>query len=279
MTTPEPVSSASTDTKAWAIKDSTWVEARKKAWKKIAANGLGNIERQASEVRALESYFLTGKTRLPVKWASRELPSVPLLFRVWFHPDRSEANWQAQLEATLWIDYDLSVSELWFLCGDNGPGIDGLESRMYDLLLGGPPTRSLLSHDPKGQLVRTDESIERYRVTVPIGALELALRVPGKYTRLVARYSIRHWLAMPDHPSWSEIVDSDDASQWLNRLFNHVRFRSAPEGVKSSTPDQIELATELRELFDQGIGPARFQHQWREHEKSDAWKLPPPRRY
>jgi hypothetical protein len=271
--------SAIVDTTAWLINDPAWAAARKAAWKKIAANGLGDIERSARELRALETYFLTGKSRAPVKLASRELPSVPLFFRLWFHPDRSEANWHAQLEATVWIDYDLSVSELWFLCGDNGPGINGLESRMYDVLLGGRPTRSLLSHDPKGQLVRTDESIERYRATAPIGALELALRVPGKYTRLVARHSIRHWLAMPDHPGWSEIVDSADASLWLNRLFHQIRFRSAPEGVKASTPDQIELATELRELFNQGGGPARFQHQWREHENSDAWKLPPPRRY
>lgn len=268
-----PKPPAIADTSAWLTKDASWVEARKDAWRTLAPT-LKVLERSARELKAIEVYYLTGKCAVPLKWGAHEYPSIPLLFRLWMHPDQSAVNWAAQVAATVWEDYDISVRMLRALGGGNGPGLGGAEARLCDALLDGSATRCFLDVNRYaiGRIAPTERSLGAYHLEVGFADLRLALELPEKNPRLLQRFVIRTWLRKPEHTVWSKLFANRHAVSHMHRAFHLIRFKASPDGASASTPAQVELAKELLALFDQGGGPEQFQQAWRAHGATDAWK-------
>lgn len=80
---------------------------------------------------------------------------------------------------------------------------------------------------------------------------------------------MRQRLEYADDIDWSGAFPPRKGHEHLLKLFDYVATGSYRKKLKGASPEAIaardELAQELRDLFDEGIGPARFQELWQEH--------------
>jgi hypothetical protein len=269
-----PTQKCIADRSAWRVKDPAWVADRKAQWARLS-DKIDALHLTARERKIVEKYFMTGASPNPTIWHVHECPSVPLLFRLWLHPDQSESNWDAQLRATVWDDYHETLRLLINLWDDNGPGLDGAEKRWHRVLLGGPTTRSFLGGGYyRGVIEYEERSISSWRgfPGSVVHTLALVLELNTKNPRVASRYKISELLDDVTHKEWRDVFEEPSRRKRLMRLFDLVRFKASSFGESASTPGQVELAKELLALFDEGRGPEHFQQLWQEHGRSDGWK-------
>jgi hypothetical protein len=201
------------DRSAWKTDDPQWVKARKQQWREIKrileygneGDAAGNFYFvRKKEHKRLKDYFLTGYTdSKPSFGEDTELfppPNDPLkgidacfIFYIWFHPDRSQKNWEALRE----------------LCGTENRWLS--KERTHKIVKGAslwPLTQarfmeSIGSYPDEGTLYGDFDLEGRlYRLFCP---LEGIYAPPLHKLQNVLHRSIRHFFARSDEPDKGKI--------------------------------------------------------------------------
>ena len=83
------------------ISDKAFIEARKESWPEIMAR-LKACDYSKGQLKIFEAYYLKGKEP---KWSdaedAMEEDPIPLVYRLWLHPDQSDESWCAIVERVL----------------------------------------------------------------------------------------------------------------------------------------------------------------------------------
>ncbi len=138
---------------AWNTKDKSWVKQRKQDWQDILIRLQHSEEFTKKQLKSFESYYLRGREP---KWDIQfDNDPLPLIIRLWLHPDQSEENWNRIRDAVLnypdpmVIHDSLSESFKIYYEADNAVSysghhktpnsfMNGLEEKMYLILYGSP---------------------------------------------------------------------------------------------------------------------------------------------
>jgi len=84
-----------------SISDKAFIEGRKSIWPEIMAR-LKACDYSKGQLKILEAYYLKGKEP---KWSdaedAMEEDPIPLVYRLWLHPDQSDESWCAIVEQVL----------------------------------------------------------------------------------------------------------------------------------------------------------------------------------
>jgi hypothetical protein len=259
------------DKHAWLVDDEKWMAARAKAWLPIEA-WLRTNAYSGNELRQLHSYFVFGRMAANTKWRGRYLPSIPLFYRLWLHPDVSVDNWNTQSKFTTWEDYDASRDAFRHASSATPRAFgDEVERRLFEALLGGEPVRSFLHSDKYSYGIR-EWSTRSIAIFLPHadGALIGVNRVLASKTRVAIRPAVRLVMAQVlKHGlevAWAEMFQKKERVAHLTNSLDLVASfsrKSPARAADRGARERIELARELAGLFDSGVGPARFQSLWR----------------
>ena len=255
---------------AWLVNDERWMKARLRAWARVES-WLKRRSYSANELRQLHSYFVFGRMAGSTRWQSRYLPSIPLFFRLWLHPDASDENWATQARFTTWEDFEASMIAFRYASyAVPRPYGDELEHRLFETLLGGEPVRSFLDAGKYSYGVRewTSRSTAVYFAHADGLALELSQALTSNVVaRPAIRLSMHQFVKYGVEPAWAEIFRKKDRTARITKLFDLVAAIVAGAAARASkegaAAPRVELARDLAELFDSGKGPARFQSLWR----------------
>lgn len=120
----------------WHPEDKKWLKQRKQAWRPIkkVLQQSESVDREF--IKPLEEYFLTGKEPVFGKY---DYPFLFMHFKLWFHPDQSEENWQRIIAQTSEKSFQHSMG---IFFNDAGSVMDfasdygymgGLEERVYKI--------------------------------------------------------------------------------------------------------------------------------------------------
>jgi hypothetical protein len=162
-------------TDAWLVKDKKWMKKRKAEWK-VIKKSLDLCRLTRKEIKCLKDYFLKGTESDKVGFDENDIDWVPVIFKLWFHPEQSEKNW-ARLCDKIWLRDFVYSSQLFNegACEDHGNGFQppygfmgGLEPKVLKFLLGnGKGTRKVIVKEPRDySFVEQELKFERYMINI-----------------------------------------------------------------------------------------------------------------
>lgn len=263
---------AITDNSAWKAGDASWMAERKAQWRAHAVH-IEPMNYGATETTLLREYFLFGRMPSEVNWCGSRLPWIPLFYRIWFHPDRSDNSWAQQLKISTWQEFRISVSCFHKICS-RGDALAGLEERLATALEGPPKVRRVLdSPSMYPESVAWDK--RRVAEWQPVADRHIqdlcdALAREDLSPRCASRYAFPYYEQCGDPIAWSRVV----APQFRTRLSTFFQLIDAAiargkqrSKLTAAQQGRVELARELATLFDNGFGPREFQALWKGRKK------------
>ncbi len=254
----------------WRVNDPEWMAERKSEWRIIRKNleQTEDFNIDIRQIRALEKYFLTGK--------ESDFHNIPLIFKLWFHPDRSEDNWERLSADTAQWDYEESLRILKEYAGFSGGCrfsppygfMGGLEHHVFEFLLGnGRGIRTVT--DDYGRPCELDLSRHKLPPEWILSSMTTWLYAPDSNPYTLCQYMADYW--------FEEITDTDD--QWFVR--NETELREflirifvfvEPSGFQGDDTPQKRFADKFRKMLDTGELPDRLRHIWEDVQKPEGRK-------
>jgi hypothetical protein len=263
----------------WKSNDPEWKSMRTSEWKIIQ----GNLEKviknlNKKQIKALERYFLTGKeSKNKVLFADKKrVDGIPLIFKLWFHPDRSKDNWEKLATGVTLFDYLESLRILNYHVAFSGSNeiftsyglMGGLEQQIFEFLLGnGQKKRNVIS--PYGEQKELD--LYEYKVSLQTMTSRMAtwLFAPNSNPYALCQYMLDYWfdeLAFVNDGWLSE--HSNERNLW--KLFIRVFCFVEPSGLSGEDTPQRRFAEKFKKMLDSRELPDFVKRIWLDAQKNEV---------
>ncbi len=262
---------------SWRVNDPEWLAERKSEWRIIRKNLEQTEDFNVKQIRALEKYFLTGKESDDITFNYKyyeEVHNIPLIFKLWFHPDRSEDNWGRLCDDITERDYRVSLMILKgcsLVYGKPYPPdeyIGGLERRVFEFLHGnGRGIRTV--RDDYGHTTKLD--ISKHRISLDgLTTMMFSWLYGGSNPYAICQYMTDWW--------FEEIENADD--KWfarnktkLKKFLIRLLIFVEPSGLSGEDLQYKCFADKFREMLNTRKLPEGLRRIWDSVQKPEERNL------